>query len=31
MQGPLVIIEDEPDIATLLAQRFADEGFRVTT
>ncbi len=31
MQGSLVIIEDEPDIATLLARRFAEEGFRVTT
>ncbi len=28
MQEPLVIIEDEPDIAALLATRFAGEGFR---
>jgi two-component system phosphate regulon response regulator PhoB len=27
----VVIIEDEPDVAKLLAQRFASEGFRVTT
>ncbi len=31
MQGSLVIIEDEPDIATLLARCFTEEGFRVTT
>ncbi len=31
MQGSLVIIEDEPDIAALLARRFAEEGFHVTT
>ncbi len=29
MRGSLVIIEDEPDIAALLATRFAGEGFRV--
>ncbi len=29
VQGSLVIIEDEPDIAALLATRFAQEGFRV--
>ncbi len=29
VQGSLVIIEDEPDIAVLLATRFAGEGFRV--
>jgi two-component system, OmpR family, phosphate regulon response regulator PhoB len=27
----VVIIEDEPDIANLLARRFASEGFRVAT
>ena len=27
----VVIIEDEPDVATLLAHRFAGEGFRVAT
>jgi DNA-binding response OmpR family regulator len=27
----IVIIEDEPDIASLLARRFALEGFRVAT
>jgi two-component system phosphate regulon response regulator PhoB len=27
----VVIIEDEPDIANLLASRFASEGFRVAT
>ncbi len=31
MQGSLVIIEDEPDIAILLATHFAQEGFGVTT